>query len=236
MPDFVNEFAWFYKRRGARTDSPGVSWAAVLASVGAAHAWRLSGGNYADSVGGLDLSATGTVGSAAGPGGAGTAAEFNGTGSTSYLSASDAGFPSGSAARSVGGWFLLTSIDGAYHVPFSYGTSSSLMAHFILGLPTGEFTTDLYAAGSGSPTPAVAGTWYHVASTYGAGTLALYIDGSLVDFDSLTANTTPSVVSVGRSPNGDAGFRGAACDVVFAAVAWDAAAVTALYNGGSRLV
>lgn len=108
--------------------------------------------------------------------------------SSQYLSVTDTGLPSGTAARSIGAWVKTTDTSGGI---VEYGTSATQF-----GLEVVSGSISCMAAGSG---PGIAGyndgQWHFVVGVYdnGAGDgvkAKLYIDGKLVFSNTLFGSTT----------------------------------------------
>ncbi|WP_448625444.1 PKD domain-containing protein [Geodermatophilus sp. URMC 64] len=167
----------------------------------ATNQWRLgetSGSSAADSIGGSAL----TVGSGVGKGVAGaltgdtdTAFSFNNTASATLSTRTAAAAPTVFTEEA---WFQTTSTKGGRIMGFgnrSSGTSSSSdrqiyldsrgRVNFGVSAKLWIFTTQRTVGSSASFND---GKWHHVVATVGAGGMALYVDGKVVDSRSDTTS------------------------------------------------
>jgi hypothetical protein len=252
VANFVNEFAWFYKRRGARVSS-GTPWADVIGSSVPADTFvRMADGDFTDLIGSFDLTATPAVGNAAGPGGVGGAAVFNGTGAASFLSRSDAGLPAGQGigtpyAISAALWLYRAAAGaGAFNIFLNWGSQVNSQSVYLYSTSGNQLGIDLYSVNAIDPTPTGSDVWRHVAFTGvksgandGKATWKLYVDGDLVATESLDTNTVlggAGKFCVGRANDASTGCKGGACDLVIynggENTVWSGAQVLELYNDG----
>ncbi|MSR78390.1 MAG: LamG domain-containing protein, partial [Candidatus Omnitrophica bacterium] len=113
-------------------------------------------------------------------------------GSTQYMSASDAGFPSGSSSRTVSLWVkpkVVSVGSGDQGFVFNYGSNVGQQM-FYIGIIQ---TTNKWIVGQGSVNltgnTAIAGQWTHLVATSQGSTTTLYENGTMTVSGSLTHNT-----------------------------------------------
>lgn len=151
---------------------------------------------------GLSLTAHGTT-----SGGAGkvyNCGTFNG--SSDYVSASDASFPSGSSSRTVAIWAYPTAVgSGAYHGAMFYGTySNNAMVETIIS-PTPQWFVSQYGAGVTYSTNPTANNWYYVVASNNGNSWSFYVNNNKTT-GTMTTNTVLNQFDIGAENAGGGAF------------------------------
>jgi hypothetical protein len=164
----------------------------------------------------------------------GQALYFNG--STSQISSSDAGLPSGSSARTISMWVYPKAFPNFVHF-ISYGTGSSGQAFAIetdLGANSARLHVNKFGSFSGLSTGSLTlNKWNHIVVTYNGSTVFFYINGQASGSAAFALSTTLGSLRLGKWISGGSGespFNGYMDDVRIYNRALSASEVSQLYN------
>jgi hypothetical protein len=160
---------------------------------------------------GIDGTAEGNPGY--GPGVAGQAATFDGVGDWLDFG-NPAHWPSGTAARTMTGWAMSSSVESGWRWIAAYGTGATNQAMFI-----GMNGASLYGGGYGNDVYVdnfwVVDEWYHIGLTYDGTTARLYGNGIEVAASVKTGwNLVPNRAHIGRQVNNASEFWAGSVDEV----------------------
>ena len=183
------------------------------------------GGNHGTYVSGPTLNVRSAIAST--PGAAMTL-----NGSTQWVTAPTVGLPTGSADRTVMGWFKTSSAGWIYLL--AYGTSGADHDLFSVYLNSGVFTinnwTENRTFGSGFNN----GAWHHFAASLISNIVRVYVDGVLTGAPSNLSCTTPasSTLYLGSNLAGSAGWVGSLDSPAFWSRGLTSDEVVALHAAG----
>ncbi len=136
--------------------------------------------------------------------GAGSNPVFEFDGSGDQISFPDTGLPTGNADRTMSAWFRSDSTAGSVDKTiFRYGNIGSGNQSMGLALRNGELMPTAWGAANEYVIPGnlADGDWHHVAWTLNGGTANTYVDGTLKDTRSFTANTVLGSGIIGYNTN-----------------------------------
>lgn len=173
------------------------------------------------------------------PGLSGQAASFSGS-STSHVTASDVGFPSGSASRTMIAWIRTTDARETWADAFCYGTATPGLWADIFANPVGMGRQIGAGGGVGAIYDTAAindGNWHFVAATVGDGgpnLWSLYVDGSLKAASALaTPNTVLNQAVIGDWVGMQSNWLGAVDEVAVFGSALNGTQISALYTAAT---
>ena len=172
---------------------------------------------------------------------------FNGSNS---ITGSDAGLPSGDAARTYTGWIQTTANTPGYHEIYFYGTSGGGNAVFTLAPPSstdgnfnhggtisGNFGQSQYGDGIGGTSVVTDGAWHFVAWTatpngVNTASYTLYVDGVAEGTKTMGTNTTlGGLFEMGNDPLTDP-YTGKVAQVAIFNTALTSNQIGDLYHAG----
>lgn len=193
--------------------------------------YNFAAGAYTDLNGGASVTPSGTVVNVAGPDGQKDSGVFVSGGS--YLTSSDAGFPSALQSRSYGLWFCGRAT-GVNQQLMSWGTAGGAFATLLFD-GSGTIVTQSAGDSVGSSGGYLDGAWHHAVvvetdSPTDTVKRKLYVDGRVVASSTVLNAVTPTTgLRLGLNLSGGSAFSGALSRAfVFAgALTWDQ--VQALY-------
>jgi hypothetical protein len=127
---------------------------------------------------------------------------FNGSTQSGSIS-SMTNFPMGSSDRTLSAWVNFTTVP-SYAYFIAYGTSANQQG-CLLGVISGTWGFTGFGVSydvKSSVTP-VSGGWYHICSTYTAGTATIYLNAAQIQQSSVTLNTVSSWAYVAQRQGAD---------------------------------
>lgn len=148
------------------------------------------------------------------------ATHLNFDGSNDYVSCGTTNLPTGTSARTIEAWIKTTQTTGSQSI-INYGNQTINNSRFGFINASGN----LYFVGEGNDyntnTLIADGNWHHIAATYEASTLKIYIDGALNATVTKVLNTNNNIFNIGASCNPTPGefFNGSIDEVRI----WDVA-------------
>jgi len=113
-------------------------------------------------------------------------------GSDDYVVASDAGFPLGTASRTMSAWMRIASAPGADSGFLAYGTAGTNLRFFglyVQGTTGKAGLSNWSTAGALSAGSVADGKWHHVVGMLASGVMSLYVDGVFASSVTEAANT-----------------------------------------------
>lgn len=158
--------------------------------TGIASWWKLNG-DETDSMGVNDGTITGSITYTSDRFGTASGAAVNST-MVSYISATATGLPTGSASRTMMGWFRADSLGAIDSFLFGYGSGTNSCKLYISNIGNRLTFSDNGMDIIAGMTYLQSGRWYHAAVTYdqSIGTVTLYLDGA-VEGTTYTTLSTP---------------------------------------------
>jgi large repetitive protein len=104
------------------------------------------------------------------------------------------------AAFTLEAWANLAVRNSTRYVLSKGTTTTGMHLYAVSGIPTLRVSTSSTTATLSAPAAPAAGTWHHLAATFGAGTATLYVDGVAVKTVAVagTLRTSPLALTAGR--------------------------------------
>jgi hypothetical protein len=163
---------------------------------------------------------------------------LNFDGTDDYVGILDANSLHLTTGMTLSAWIKPTDVANYRQIISKFGSSGNY-SHEIMLAPTGELRMDVSGNGTNdqslvtSGLGLTSGNWYHIAGTFNAGRVTLYVNGvqqatTTLSVTSLYPGTTNP--SIGRDPAGSQFFKGNIDDARIYNRALSAAEVKALYN------
>lgn len=145
----------------------------------------------------------------------------------SYLYRTVSSIPQGTSARTLSAWVRAAAYTSDWMGVFGYGTDTS-MKRFSLdigstGLPNVGLSWDSVQASD-----SVVGSWHHLCAVYEAGTVKLYVDGTLASSAAKSLDTSGTTLYVGYGVGSATTYRGYIANCRAYARALSEAQITAL--------